>query len=84
MLCRLQSACAYLEADLVIALARAAVGNKVTALLLSDAHLGTSDDRASQGGTKQVSSLVDGVALDSAKAQLVHKLLLKILDDPTR
>lgn len=58
----------YLEADLVVALASAAVGHEITTLLLSDAHLGTSDDRASQRGSKQIPSLVDGIALDSAEA----------------
>lgn len=58
------------------------MGNKVTALLLGNAHLGASDDRASQGGSKQVPTLVDSVALDGTEAQLIHKLLLEILNDP--
>lgn len=72
----------YLKADLVVALASATMGDKVTALLLSDTHLGTSDDRASQGGTEQIPPLVDGVALNSAEAQFVDELLLEVLNDP--
>lgn len=72
----------YLKADLVVALASATVGNKVTALLLSNTHLGTSDDRASQRGAEQIPTLVDGVALNGAEAQLVDELLLEILNDP--
>lgn len=45
-------------------------------------HLSASNDGASQGSTQEVSLLVNGVALNSAVAQLLNELLAEILDDP--
>ena len=46
-----------LEADLVVALAGAAVRDVVAALLLGDGHHAASDDGARERGTKQVDIL---------------------------
>ena len=78
---RLDSVERELEADLVVALAGAAVRHKVAALLLGDADLGAGDDGAGQRGAEQVAALVGGVALDGAEAELLDELLLQVLDD---
>jgi hypothetical protein len=78
---RLESVECKLEADLIVALAGAAVGNKVTALLLGNSDLCASDDWTSQTGAQKVATLVRGIALDSAEAELLDKLLLEVEDD---
>ena len=70
-----------LEADLVVALARAAVRDKATALLLCDADLCAGDDWAGQAGSEQVTALVRGIALYGAEAELFNKLLLQVEND---
>lgn len=70
-----------LEADLVVALAGAAVGDEVAALLLGNADLRAGDDGAGQRGAEEVAALVGGVALDGAEAELLDELLLEVLDD---
>lgn len=63
-----------LEADLVVTLAGAAVGDGEAALLLSDGDLGAGDDGAGERGAEQVDVLVDGVAGDGWVAQLLDEL----------
>ena len=70
-----------LEADLVVALAGAAMRDEATALLLSDADLGAGDDRAGKRGAQQVAALVGGVTLHGAEAQLLDELLLQVEND---
>lgn len=70
-----------LETDTVVALASAAVRDIVTALLLSNAHLSTGDHRAGQTGSKQISSLVLGVALHGTVAELLDELAAEVEDN---
>jgi len=60
-----------LEADLVVALAGAAVTDSDTAFLLRNAHLRSGDDWTSQAGSEQVASFEDGVALDGSEAEFL-------------
>lgn len=69
-----------LEADLVVALAGAAVADVLAVVLLGDADLGAGDDGAGQRGAQQVPVLVYGVALDGAEDDLLDKLLLQVED----
>lgn len=78
---RLDGVESELEADLVIALARAAVGDEVAAFLLGDADLRAGNDWTSQAGSEQVATLVCGVALDGAETELLDKLLLQVEND---
>jgi hypothetical protein len=55
---RLESVECELEADLIVTLASATVGDGEAALLLGDGDLGASDDGAGEGGTKQVCVLL--------------------------
>lgn len=70
-----------LEADLVVALASAAVGDEVTALLLGNPDLSAGDDWAGQRCAEEVAALVGSVALNSAEAELLDELLLEVEDD---
>lgn len=69
-----------LEADLVVTLTGAAVGNGKAALLLSDLDLGAGDDWAGERGTEEVDVLVDGVALDGWPAELLDELFPEVLN----
>ena len=60
-----------LEADLVVALAGAAMTDSNTAFLLCDAHLRSGNDRSGQAGSEQVASFEDGVALDGSEAEFL-------------
>jgi hypothetical protein len=53
----LESVEGQLEADLVVTLASATVGDGEAALLLGDSDLGTGDDGAGEGGTEEVGVL---------------------------
>jgi hypothetical protein len=50
----LQSVEGEFEAYLVVALARATVGDVLAVFLLSNGDLGTSNDRACEGGTEEI------------------------------
>jgi hypothetical protein len=63
------------------AFACAAVAQKIAGVLLSNADLGASDDRSGQSSSKEVSVLIDGIALDCSENDLLDELLLKVLDD---
>ena len=68
---RLDGVESQLEADLVVALAGAAVTDSDTTFLLRDAHLRSGDDWSGQAGSEQVASFEDGVALDGCEAELL-------------
>jgi hypothetical protein len=55
---RLESVECELEADLIVALASAAVGDGEAALLLGDGDLSAGDDGAGEGGTEEVCVLL--------------------------
>lgn len=74
----LESEESKLEADLVVTLSGATVGDDGAALLLSDINHAAGDDWASERGTKEVDTLVDGVTLDSWDALLVNELLADV------
>lgn len=57
------------------------MAQKIAVVLLSNADLGASDDRSGQSSSKEVSVLIDGIALDCSENDLLDKLLLKVLDD---
>jgi len=59
---------------LVVAFACAAVRNGEAVLLLRNGDLGTSDDRAGEGGAEEVDVFVDGVAGDRWVAELLDEL----------
>ncbi|KAF5537374.1 hypothetical protein FMEXI_9926 [Fusarium mexicanum] len=63
------------------AFARAAMAQKIAVVLLSNADLGTSDDRSGQSSSKKVSVLIDGIALDCSEDDLLDEPLLKVFDD---
>lgn len=45
-------------------------------------HLSAGNDRTGQRCSKEVSLLVDSIALNGAEAELIHELLAQVLDDP--
>jgi len=75
---RLDGVESKLEADLVVALAGAAVADSNTAFLLCDAHLRSGNDWSGQTGSKEVATFEDGVALDGSEA----KFLLRMCVNP--
>ena len=66
---------AHFETDLIVSLARGAVSNKGGPFFVGDANhlLGNAGTR--NGSSEQVSSFVNGVALDSFKDVVVDKVL---------
>jgi hypothetical protein len=54
----------------------AAMTQQITAILLCNADLGTSDDGSSKGSSEKIPVLVDGVALNGSEDNLLDKLLL--------
>jgi hypothetical protein len=70
-----------LEADLVVALAGAAVRNEAALFLLGNPDLGACDDRAGQTGAEQVAAFVRCIALHRAEAELLDEFLLQVEDD---
>ena len=69
-----------LDADLVVALAGAAVGDRVAAVLarVLDGELG--DQRAPEGGEERVAEAVDGVGLDGRDDEVAGELLARVDD----
>lgn len=45
-------------------------------------HLSAGNDWTGQRCSKEVPLLVDSIALNGAEAELIHKLLAQVLDDP--
>lgn len=57
------------------------MADRNTTLTLSNAHLGAGNNRPSERRAEQVAVFQDGVALDSAPAELLDKFALQVLDD---
>jgi len=74
----LQGIVAQFEADLVVALAGAAVRDGKAALLFGDSNLAAGDDGAGERGAEEVDVFVNGIALDGGEAELLDKLLTEI------
>lgn len=74
----LESEESKLEADLIVTLSCAAVGDDSAALLLGDIDHAARDDWAGEGGTKEIDTLVDSVTLDSWDTLLIDELLADI------
>jgi len=72
----LQGVKGELEADLVVALAGAAVRDGEAAFLLRNGDLCAGDDWSSEGGAEKVDVLVDGIAGDCWVAQVFDELPL--------
>jgi hypothetical protein len=70
----LESVEGKLEADLVVTLTSAAVGDGEAALALGNLDLGTGNDGTGQGGTEKVDVLVDGIASNGGEAELLDEL----------
>lgn len=71
---------AGLEADLVVALAGAAVGDDGGAVLLRGGHQVLDDGGPREGGHQRVAVHVEGVGLDRREAVLVGELVLGVGD----
>src|SRR5690606_5456275 len=71
---------AGLEADLVVALAGAAVGDRGRAVLLRGGHQVLDDGGPRQRGDQRVAVHVEGVGLDRREAVLVGELVLGVRD----
>ena len=69
-----------LEADLVIALAGAAMANGGAVLLVGDLHQALGDQGTGEGGTQQVLALVDGAGLHGGPDELLDELLAQVGD----
>ena len=69
---------AGLEADLVVALAGAAVGDGRGAVLVRDVHQVLGDDGAGQGGEQRINALVHAVGLDGGLDDGVAVLLAHV------
>lgn len=65
------------------AFACAAVAQEIAVVLLSNADLGASDDRSGQSSSKEVSVLIDGIALDCSEDDLLDEFLLEVFNDHT-
>lgn len=57
------------------------MADRNTTLALSNAHLGAGNHRPSERRPEQVAVFQDGVALDSAPAELLDEFALQVLDD---
>jgi hypothetical protein len=62
--------------NLTYSLASATMAQKVAVVLLSNADLGASDDGSSKSGSKKISVLVDGIALNRSEDDLLDEFLL--------
>ena len=71
---------AQLEADLIVALAGAAVTDRVTVFLLRDLDEALGDQRAGEGGAQQVLVLIDGAGLQGRPDEVLDEFLAQILD----
>ena len=70
-----------LEADLIIALAGAAVGNSLHAFLEGLVNEGLGDDRTCHCGAEKVGSLVYSAGLEGRVYVVLDELFLEVLDD---
>jgi hypothetical protein len=69
-----------LEANLVVALAGAAVGDGGAPGLLGDLDLRLAQDGAGDGGAQQVAALVDGAGDDGREDEVLDELALEVDD----
>ena len=69
------------EADLVVALARAAVGDRGGAVIARDAHHELGDQWAAQGRRQRVLPLVEGAGRQRRKHEPVDEQVSRILGD---
>ncbi len=67
-----------IEPDLVVALARAAMGDRVGALTLRDLDEELRDERPGEGGGQRVRALVEGVGLEMRPDVVGHEALAGI------
>ena len=70
-----------LEADLVVALAGGAMGDRVGADLLGDLDLLLGDQRTRDRGAEQVLALVERVGAEHREHVVAHELLAQVLDE---
>ena len=68
------------EADLVVALAGAAVGDRVGAFLVGDLDQQLGDHRSGHGRGQRVDALVQGAGLDVRPAEVTHEPLASVDD----
>ena len=68
------------EADLVVALAGAAVGDGVGAFLVGDLDQKLGDHRPGHGGGQRVDALVERAGLDVRPAEVAHETLPAVDD----
>lgn len=61
----------------------ATVAQKVAVVLLRNADLGAGNDWSSKSGSKKISVLINGIALNSSEDNLLDEFLLEILNDHT-
>ena len=66
------------EADLVVALAGAAVGDRLGALVAGDVDEDLGDERPRQGGGQRVGSLVEGAGGEAGEAELLDEELARV------
>ena len=74
----------HLEAHLVVALAGAAVGHGIGAVLARRLHHVASDERRAQGGGQRVLLLVHRSGLEAGEQELLHQRLPPVHDDGLR
>ena len=77
---RRERAIGQLEADLVVALARRAVRDRVAAGRARHLDLVLRDQRSRERGAEQIRALVDGAALDRREHEVAHELLARVDD----
>ena len=68
------------EADLVVALAGAAVGDRVRALPVGDLDQQLRDERPRQRGGQGVDALVPGIRLEAGEHEVAHEALTPVHD----
>ena len=75
---RVQCVDRHVEADLVVALAGAPVGDRVGALLLGDLHEQLRDERPRKRRRQRVDALVARVGLQGRPAEVAHERLARV------
>ena len=70
----------HLEANLIVALAGAAVRERVGADAMRDLDLTLGDERARHRGAEQVLPIVDGAGAQRGEDEVAHELFAQILD----
>jgi hypothetical protein len=78
---RLEGVVAELEADLIVALAGGAVGDRGRAHLAGDLDLALGDEGAGDAGAQQVLALVQGVGAEHGEDEVADEGLAEVLDE---